>query len=371
MKILIFNWQDIKNPLSGGAEVHMHEIFSRVVKLGHQVTLYCSSFKGAKREENIGGIRVIREGGRYLFNFRVIYKYITKFRRENYDIVIDDMNKIPFFTPLYVRKPLFFIVHHLFNKSIFLEAPFPMAIYVYFMEKLGVYFCKKMGVPVIVVSPSTKAEMIEKGIDPQKIYFAYNCVDHNLYKPGINNRSSKQLIGYFGRIKKYKSIEHLLQAFEIVIREYPDVRLVIIGEGDNRINLHNLSKELGIEKNIEFTGFVDELTKVNLLQQMWFLVNTSSKEGWGLTVIEANACQTPVIASDVPGLKDSVKDGETGLLYEYGNIPELATKIKLLLDDYSLREKLSTNAYQWAKTFDWDVAARTTIELLKNSSVKK
>ncbi len=371
MKILIFNWQDIRNPLSGGAEVHLHEIFSRIAQLGHEVTLYCSSFKGAKREENIGGIRVIREGGRYLFNFRVVYKYITKFRKGNYDIVIDDMNKIPFFTPLYVRKPLFFIVHHLFNKSIFLEAPLPMALYVYFMEKIGIYICKKMGVPVIVVSPSTKAEMIEKGIDSQKIYFAYNCVDHKLYKPEENNRSSTKLIGYFGRIKKYKSIEHLLQSFEIVIKEYPDLRLVIIGDGDNRINLQNLSKELGINNNVEFTGFVDEVTKVNLLQQMWFLVNTSSKEGWGLTVIEANACQTPVIASNVPGLRDSVKDGETGLLYEYGNIPELASKIKLLLAGNSLRDKLSANAFQWAKTFDWDATARTTIELLKSKLVKK
>ncbi len=371
MKILILNWQDIKNPLSGGAEVHLHEIFSRVAKLGHEITLYCSTFKGAKKEENIGGIRVIREGGRYLFNFRVIYKYITKFRSENYDIVIDDMNKIPFFTPLYVKRPLFFIIHHLFNKSIFLEVSWPMALYVYIMEQLGLYICKKKGVPVIVVSPSTKAEIVQRGIEPKKVYFVYNCVDHNLYQPAENNRSSSQIIGYFGRIKKYKSIEHLLQAFAIVIKEYPDLKLVIIGDGDHRLNLQNLSKALGIERNVEFTGFVDEVTKVKLLQQMWFLVNTSSKEGWGLTVIEANACKTPTIASNVPGLRDSVKDNETGLLYEYGNIPELTKKIKLLLDDKTLREKLSTNAYQWAKTFDWDVAARTTIEILQSNLVKK
>ncbi len=371
MKILIFNWQDIKNPLSGGAEVHLHEIFSRIAQLGHDVTLYCSSFKGAKREENIGGIRVIREGGRYLFNFRVVYKYLTTFRKGKYDIVVDDMNKIPFLTPLYVREPLFFIIHHLFNKSIFLEVPLPMAVYVFLMEKFGIFICKKMRVPVIVVSPSTKAEMIEKGIESQNIYFAYNCVNHKLYKPVENNRSSTKLIGYFGRIKKYKSIEHLLQAVAIVIKEHPDLKLVIIGDGDNKINLQNLSNKLEIEKNVEFTGFVDDVTKVNLLQQMWFLVNTSSKEGWGLTVIEANACKTLVIASNVPGLKDSVKDGETGLLYEYGNIPELALKIKLLLNDNRLRDKLSANAYRWAQTFDWDATARTTVELLKTKLGKK
>lgn len=366
MKILILNWQDIKNPLSGGAEVHLHEIFSRVVKLGHEVTLFCSSFNGAKSEETIDGIKVIREGGRYLFNFRVLYRYIMRFRKGKFDLVIDDMNKIPFFTPLYVRKPLFFIIHHIFNKSIFLEVPFPMALYVYLMEKLGLLICKKKGIPLIVVSPSTRDELIQKGFDPGKIHIIYNCVDHDLYQPEEKNRSLTPLIGYVGRIKKYKSIEQLLKAFAIVINENPTLRLVIVGDGDNRINLERLSKELGIEKFVEFTGYVDNAKKVNLIQQMWFTVNSSSKEGWGLTVIEANACKTPVIASNVPGLRDSVKDGETGILYEFGNINELSEKIKLLVNDPDLRQKLSINAYNWAKNFNWDDAASSAIELMKS-----
>src|SRR5205823_1214312 len=93
MKILIFNWQDIKNPLAGGAEVHLHELFSRIAGMGHDVTLFCSAFDGALPEEKIDGIRVIREGGRYLFNVRVPYRYFTRFRSSKYDLIIDDMNK--------------------------------------------------------------------------------------------------------------------------------------------------------------------------------------------------------------------------------------------------------------------------------------
>src|SRR5512140_209745 len=114
MKILVFNWQDITNPLAGGAEVHLHEVFSRIVQRGHSVTLYCSSFPGAAHTETLGGIKVIREGGRYLFNYRVAYAYATRFRREGFDVVVDDMNKIPFFTPLFDRAPLLGITHHLF-----------------------------------------------------------------------------------------------------------------------------------------------------------------------------------------------------------------------------------------------------------------
>ncbi len=365
MKILIFNWQDKKNPLSGGAEVHLHEIFSRVAKSGHEVTLFCSSFKGAKKEEFIEGIHVIREGGRYLFNFRVFYKYFTKFRHEKFDVVIDDMNKIPFFTPLFVREPLYFIVHHIFNKSIFLEVPWPIAFYVYLMEKLGLFIGRWKKIRVIVVSPSTKKELIQKGFEADNIKIIYNCVDHNQYQPDETKRNITPLIGYVGRIKKYKSIEHLIRAFAGLVRDNYNAELIIVGDGDNRLSLENLSKELGIAKNIGFTGFVDETTKVALIQKMWFEVNTSSKEGWGLTVIEANACKTPVIASNVPGLRDSVRDGETGILYEYGNINELTEKIKFLLDDSDLLTKLSNNAYAWSQKFKWENAAKDMIDILE------
>jgi len=365
MNILIFNWQDIKNPLAGGAEVHLHEIFSRVVKLGHEVTLFCSSFHGAPAEEVINGIRVIRHGGRYLFNFLVPIHYWKHFQHEKFDIVIDDMNKIPFFTPLYVREPLYFIIHHLFDKSIFREAPLPFALYVYLMEKLGVAVCRTKHVPLMVVSPSTKMEMLHNGFREEEIGFAYNCVDHEFHHPMDIPKSKTPLIGYFGRVKKYKSIEHLLKAFTIVREKIPDLELIIIGDGDYRKNLEIAAEQLGIATAVRFTGYVNENEKVKLLQQVWFMVNTSSKEGWGLTVIEANACATTVLGSNVPGLRDAIKDGETGLLYEYGNIKELSEKIFMLVKDSSLRDRLAKAAYEWSKTFDWNEVAKHVVDLLE------
>jgi len=365
MRILIFNWQDIRNPLAGGAEVHLHEVFSRIAAMGHEVTLYCSMFEGAKPEEVIDGIRVIREGGRYLFNFRVPWKYFTFFRGQKFDLIIDDMNKIPFYTPAYVREPLYVITHHLFDKSIFLEVPWPLAMYVYLTEKMGFNAVKKKNIPVIVGSPSTKQELVEKGFKPDNVEIINYCVDHSLHKPRGVPRSTVPLIGYFGRIKKYKSVEQLLQVFPFVRKEFPGVKLVIVGEGDNRPALEAMSEKLGIRENVRFTGFVSEEEKVRLLQEVWFVVNTSSKEGWGLTVIEANACGTTVLASNVPGLRDAIKDRETGLLYEFGNIEDLAGKVLLLLRDASLRQRLADAARSWAVTFDWNVAAKRTLELLK------
>jgi glycosyltransferase involved in cell wall biosynthesis len=363
MKILIFNWQDIKNPLAGGAEVHLHEVFERIAAMGHEVTLFCSSFKGALPQENLHGINVIRKGGRYFFNYWVFWKYLTTFRKQHFDLVIDDVNKIPFYTPLYVRKPLLGINHHLFGKSIFLEAIFPLALYVYLTERLVKPIYRKLH--FIVGSPSTHHEWMEWGFPKEQVTIINYCVDHKLFRQTGEPKSATPLIGYFGRLKKYKSVDQLLKAFALIKPNVPDLKLMIVGEGDARPGLEQLARALGIANDVEFKGFVSEEDKVKYLQQMHFVVNTSSKEGWGLTVVEANACGTCVIAANVQGLRDSVKDGETGILYEYGNVAQLAEKILFLLNNPQERERLSRNAIQWARSFDWNEAAQKTLKIIE------
>lgn len=365
MKILVFNWQDRTNPDAGGAEVHLHEIFSRVVRLGHSVTLYCSSYDGAAAEEAVDGIRVIRQGGRSVFNYYVPVRYWREFRRAGYDVVVDDMNKIPFFTPLYVRGPHVGLVHHLFDKSIFLETLFPLALYVYLMERWAIGLFRRRGTTMFAVSPSTKKELMAKGVAEGRIELVYNCVDHDTHTPDESVRSATPLIGYFGRLKKYKSVDHLLHAFADIRARVPGVKLVIVGEGDHRPVLEELARTLGIASDVRFTGFVSEEEKVRLLREVWFVVNTSSKEGWGLTVIEANACRTTVVGSDVPGLRDAIRDGATGLLYEYGNVEDLSGKIVRLLEDGAARRKLAEEAYQWSLTFDWGRVAELTVGILE------
>jgi glycosyltransferase involved in cell wall biosynthesis len=100
---------------------------------------------------------------------------------------------------------------------------------------------------------------------------------------------------------------------------------------------------------------------------MNFVVNTSSKEGWGLTVVEANSCGAPVIAANVRGLRDSVVNGKTGLLYEFGNVKELVSLMRTLLNDTALRNDLRVHAIEWANSFDWDEAAEKTLALLQDT----
>lgn len=366
MNILVVNWQDIKNPLAGGAEVHLHEVFERIAARGHAVTLFCSSFPGAANEEILNGIHIIRKGGRFFFNYTFALEYLLRLRHQPFDIVVDDMNKIPFFTPLFVRRPLYGITHHLFGRSIFLETNVLLASYVYWMERLAVRLYKRRGIPFIVGSPSTRRELLQAGLPPDQVVLIHYGVDHSTHNLVNAHKSPTPLVGYFGRLKKYKSVDHLLHAITMIRDAVPQLRVMIIGEGDDRPRLEALTRQLSLHDVVTFTGYVPEEEKIALLQQMWVKVTTSSKEGWGLTVIEANACGTPVIASNVEGLRDAVQDGETGFLYEFGNIADLSAKILKLLTDHELRLRLTMNAIQWSQKFDWDIAATDTLALLQH-----
>ncbi len=362
MRILIFNWQDISNPLAGGAEVHLHEVFERIAALGHDVTLFCSRFDGASEQEEMNGIHVIREGGRSFFNYLVPKKYFSTFKAQRFDLIVDDMNKIPFYTPLFVKEPLLGVTHHLFGKSIFLEASFPAASYVYLTERAALPAYKRLR--FIVGSPSTHKEMIHAGFLEERTHLIHYGVDHDSFRLLGIPKNPTPLIGMVGRLKKYKSVDHLLEAFVIVRQELPDAKLLIVGDGDDKPRLESTARTLGISEAVTFAGFVSEENKVKYLNEMHVAVNTSAKEGWGLTAIEANACGTPTVSSNVQGLRDAVVDGETGLLYEYGNCGQLAEKILLLLRDNHLRERLAGHALQRSQQFDWNIAAEKTMDVI-------
>ena len=364
MKILVINWQDIKHPLAGGAEVHLHEIFERIAKKGHQVTLFSCGFNGAPKEEIINGIRVIRAGERSYFNFILPFYYLFKLRRENFDVVVLDINKIPFFSPFFIRKPRAIIVHHFFRRAIFLEASPPIAYYVYLTEKLFFKMYRKF--PVLYYSPSTRDEMIAEGFPPENFYYVPIAVDLEHYRVLGIPKSEKPLVVYLGRIKRYKSVDHLIKAFPKILEKVPEAHMAIVGDGDDRPRLEQLVQKLNLQDRVEFTGFVSEDEKVRWLNRAWVVVNPSSKEGWGLTMTEANACGTPVVAANSPGLRDAVKHGETGLLYPYGDIDALANSVVKILTDTDLREKLRQGGLDYAHKYTWDYAADKTLEVLQN-----
>ena len=121
--------------------------------------------------------------------------------------------------------------------------------------------------------------------------------------------------------------------------------------GDNTLKLKNKVKNLSLMKNVEFTGYLTEEEKANLLAKAWIFVTMAEKEGWGITVIEANAVYTPAIGADVPRLRDSIIDGETGYLVPLGDEKMLAEKIKQLILNKNELSTISKKAHIWSKKY--------------------
>ena len=362
MKILVINWQDWTNPLSGGAEVHLRETFRRIAGLGHQVTLFCCGYPGAPREETIDGIHIVRRGSRSLFNFVVPWHYVRRFRHEDYDVVVDDINKIPFYTPMYVRRPLVGLSHHFFGTSIFREAGPIFGTYVWLGEKMVDVVYRR--IPFLVVSQSTLDEFVARGFRRENFTIALNAIDHDILHPTGIPKTAHPTIGYFGRLKKYKSVDHVVRAFADMRARIPTAELVIIGRGDFQPELERLAAELHVNDAVRFTGFVTEEEKLRLLQELWVVVNPSMKEGWGIVNVEANACGTPAIAADSPGLRDSVVDGVTGDLYPYGDIGKLSALMERILTNDALRARYRDASIEFARSLTWDDTARITLDVL-------
>lgn len=361
MKILFFNWRDITNPSAGGAELYLHEIGKRLAK-NHEVFLYCGKYKGCKERDELEGTKIIRRGGTFSIYMYAIFDYLFELRRGNFDVIVDSINGVPFLTPLFVRKPKLAVIHHLVGRRIFFrELLFPFAFIAWTAEKIIPFVYRR--IPVVTVSESSKKELVEFGIASEQVQVIYNAIDHKTLEPGV--KYEKPLIAYVGRLKKYKRLNHLLEAFRFTKRRIPEVRLIIAGRGDYT-DLETSVKRLELEAWVSLRGEVSEVEKLDILQKAWIFVTPSMKEGWGVAVLEANACGTPAIAYDVPGLRDSIRDGKTGLLVPDGNIVALNDAIVKVLSNSEFRGKLSQNALKWASSFSWDTSVGQFTQLLES-----
>lgn len=327
--------------------------------------MLCSHYTGAKEYEEIDGIRIIRKGSWFVFNFSAFWEIKKILKQEKWDLVIEDINKLPFYSHLWHNLPLLVIVHHFFDKAIFREVNPIFGTYVFLSERSVPWLYRKKR--FLAVSESTKEELLKRGIPEEKIKVIYCGIDHQVFRVNPDlKKDPVPTILYLGRLKKYKRVDLLIKALPLVINGVPETRLVIVGEGDYKPELQNLTRNLELEDKVIFTGFVDGKTKVEWLHRAWVTVYPSIKEGWGLTNIEANACGTPAIASDVPGLRESVLPGKTGFLFRYGDEQDLADKIIRIITDNELRERFSREGILWASNFSWDKVVSEVEELLQD-----
>ncbi len=361
------------HPAAGGAEKHLHRIFSLIAEMGHQVVLLTTSFPGAKPREVVDGIQVVRKGGDLFFQLTVAMN-IRKLDREfEFDVVVEDLNKLPLFTPYLQKKPVLVQMHHLWRGSIFHEAFFPVAFGVWFFERIIPLFYRKES--FVVVSPSTKRELCEIGVSEDRVSVVYNGSDDCAGSAEVDCAGEVAEVDegvdgpYFlwlSRVHRYKGIWTALEAFAEFAEKHQDVKLVVAGDGPLLKKIPAWLDQRGLKDRVELLGFVSAARKRALLKNATALLQTSYKEGWGLTVVEAAKLGTTTIACDVPGLRDSVRNGETGLLFQAGDTAACAFEMDRIYSDDDLRTRLEEDAKSYADEFRWDVAAEQTLNLLQD-----
>ncbi|MDY6866126.1 MAG: glycosyltransferase family 4 protein [Halobacteriota archaeon] len=355
MKILIFSWRDIKNPDAGGAEVFTHENAKRFVEKGNEVTLFTSRFEGCKSNEIIDGVEVFRDGGKYTVYLKARKYYKERFMGK-YDVVIDQINTVPFFTPWYVKEPIVVLIHQLAREFWFYETKFPISLLGYLLEPVHLRVYKNR--PTITVSNSTKEDLMDLGFSD-----TYIISEGVNFKPleKISGKEEDPTLIFVGRLKRAKMPDHAIKAFRIVKKKLPNAKLWIVGDGYFRGKL----EKLNTGDDTKFFGYIPEYEKLELMRRAHCILVPGIREGWGLIVTEANAMGTPAIAYNVNGLRDSVRNGETGLLVESGNIDAFAGAIVKILKDDMLREELTNNALKWSKGFTWERSAEEFLKVFE------
>lgn len=362
MKILIFSWKDIKTPFAGGAELYTHEISKRLVKNGHEITLLTPRFPNCSNSEIIDGVKIIRYGEKYSLYLKAKGYYRKYLEKENFDIIIDQVNTVPFFTKSFVsNKKVICLIYQLSREFWFHETIFPINFLgYYFFEPIWLKrYCK---FPTITISQSTKSDLVKLGF--KNVYIVPIGITNPSLEAENNNKSTELTLVYLGRLAKTKKPFDVLKAFKIVSEKYQNVKLSIIGDGYLKNNLVKYANSFKHSSNIKFHGFVNEKEKFKILSNSKLLLVSGIREGWGMTVTEANSVGVPAIGYDISGLQDSIIDGKTGLLCE-ANPEGMAKKIIEFFEDKILQKKLVKEALKYSHKFTWDKSAEEFEKIIK------
>lgn len=348
VRILLLNWRDVRSPRAGGAEHLTHEVARRLVLAGHDVTWFTSRPRGAPAYERIDGVGIVRRGTELTTRFAAL----AFARRRAFDVVVEQINTLPYFAPVWARAPTVLWVNQLAREVWWYEAPWPLAAVGYVSEPI--YLQAYRRVPVLTISDSTRDDLRRLGLRG-----TIDVMPMAVDTPAVESLAPTALEGRLvavGRLTPSKRYDHAIRALEILRDNYPSATLTIAGEGRDRERLERLAADLGLVDAVRLLGSVSHEQKTDLLTTADVLVGCSVREGWGLTVTEAARRGTPSVGYDIPGFRDSIDDGRTGLL----TAPEpaaLAAGVRRLLDTSSLYAQLREEAWRRSLDLDWAATA--------------
>jgi len=356
-------WRDLDDPEAGGSELHAHRIASLWAQAGIEVTFRTSAVAGQEDVVERNGYRVVRRSGRYAVFPGAAWQGLRGRRRPGEGLV-EVWNGMPFFSPLWYRGPRIVFLHHVHAEMWRMVLPGWLA-------RVGETVEQRVAPPlyrrsrVVTLSESSRAEIVEMlGIGADRISVVPPGVS-SIFSPG-GKRSATPLVVAAGRLVPVKRFDLLIESLVRVKERCPELRAVVLGEGYERAALEGLRRHSNAEGWIDLPGRVSDAELLEWYRKAWVVSSTSLREGWGMTMTEAGACGTPVVASDIAGHRDAVLHGRTGLLADGAD--GVAAALVEVLTDAGLRERLGRGALERSRWFTWQAAARSTLEALADES---
>lgn len=370
MKILLINWRDHLDPQSGGAEIVTFEHARRWASQGQAVTWITSRYRDAVQEETIGRVQIIRLGSFYLMHLLVPLFII--FNRYKYDVIVEEIHGIPYFVPLLTPRPVVVFIHEIADEIWDYMYRFPLNKIGKFLETGYFGFYRRFF--FWTDAPSTINELVKGGI-PRALCLAIPCPAtispqrRRLMLTKFSKEKNPTFI-FVSRVVRMKGIEEIIKTFAFIAKEEDQARLWIVGGGDKRYlhQLHKMISEYGVSKQTTFWGKVSEEKKLELMRRAHLLLHASVKEGWGLVVLEAASLGTPAVVYNVPGLKDVVLDGKTGVVIKHNSPREMTREALLLLKNKKRYAMLADLGLKRVTRLNWDEAAMQSLELLKKAA---
>jgi glycosyltransferase involved in cell wall biosynthesis len=370
MRILHLIYDDIDNPwLGGGGATRTHEIYRRIARLGHHVTVISGNYPGAARTEHRQGVTYRRTGlsGSYVLSrLSFMLGAARLIKAGGYDIVIEDVTPYsPVAAPLWVgtRVPVVASVQNLSGAH---------ATRKYGLAGWGPRLVERPLLSrfrnFVAVSPGIAGQLrrtVGAGIEV--------CIVPNSVAPGFytsvegeaDHRESPYIL-FVGRVDVYqKGLDRLIRAFDLAAARQPDLRLVIAGGGapDQEKTLGSLVAGAHNSGRIQVLGTVDTTRAAQLMNSALLLAMPSRYEAWPLTAIEAGAAGIPVVGSDILGVKDAAPafPRAHGVLVPQDDVEALAEAFLNIAGNPGLRAKLGAQGRQWAAQFTWDALAEAQL----------
>jgi len=373
-RVSMLAWRDLDDPEAGGSELHAAKVAALWGEAGIEVTMRTSHAPGYRTVSWRDGYRVIRKGGRYLVFPRAAFSEMMGWHGAS-DALVEIWNGMPFFSPVWARRPHVVWLHHVHDTMWEMTLPPRLA-------RAGRTVEYRVAPPIyrrtqiVTLSESSKLELVKKlhfkakrihvvppGIDDRFSPAPPSSVQHSLQK------SPTPLVVAVGRLVPVKRFGLLIDSLCEIKAGHPGLQAIIIGDGYEREMLEAQLRDRDAAAWISLPGRYDDAALVDVYRRAWVVASTSAHEGWGMTITEAAACGTPSVATRIAGHEDAVVDGVSGLLADDG--AGIAAALDRVLRDDALRARLAAGALDHAAAYTWGATACGTLEVLAAETVRR